>query len=67
MKPEQTVLRPLPGRSGLDPNYYPAEIDAHREAAGLLPFPPLAKVALGASAALGLAAIGLIGKMLGWW
>lgn len=67
MKPEQTVLRARANRDPRAPVYFAPDMLAHRAAAGLLPMPLLTKVALAGSLALGVAAIALIGAMLGWW
>lgn len=72
MKPEQTVLRPLPGRSGLDPNFRPPDpwgemFEEQRERAGLLPFPPLAKALFAVGFVLCIVASGFVGALLGWW
>lgn len=59
MKPAAPLIKP--------PAYWDLRSDHPRATTGLLPVPPLAKVALTCSIALGGAALGLIGAMFGWW
>lgn len=66
MKAEHTVPRIRANRDPRAPGYY-VDLDAHRNAAGLLPVPLLARMGLAAGAAAGIVAIGFVGALLGWW